>query len=80
MMWNEYGYGACMDTWGLGATLSILWWILIIVAVIVFVRWLQKSEYGHTHSEKAVDILKERYAKGEIDKREFEEKKKDLTS
>lgn len=80
MMWNEYGYGACAGSWGLGIILSILWWALVVVAIITVVRWLRKSELGHASSASALDILKERYAKGEIDKREFEEKKKDITS
>lgn len=37
------------------------------------------SERGYTRPESAMEILKKRYAKGEIDTAEFEQKKKDLT-
>jgi len=37
------------------------------------------SERGYTRPESAMEILKKRYAKGEIDTAEFEQKKRDLT-
>ncbi|MGE3341651.1 MAG: SHOCT domain-containing protein [Candidatus Altimarinota bacterium] len=65
MFWN--GMGGWM----------FLWWIfvvLIVVGVATFV--FRQGRSGENKS--ALDILKERYAKGEITKQEFEEKKLDI--
>lgn len=80
MMGNYYG---SMFGWGLGGGLMmILFWAGIIFFIVWFVREVgDKKDQSETHGSKsALDILKERYTKGEIDKKEFEEKKKDLVN
>ncbi len=66
----SYGFGYSPFGW----LLEIGWWILVAVGVVFLVRWLMHRRHGHG----SLDILKERYAKGEIEKAEFESKKKDL--
>jgi len=58
----------------------ILFWVVIIVAVVILVKWLAggSSRIDLPREKTALDILKERYARGEIGKEEFEQKKREL--
>ena len=58
---------------------SLLFWILVILGAIVLVKWLlEKEKRTSGGGEDPLEILKRRYAKGEIDREEFEQKKRDL--
>ncbi len=73
----NWGYGM---GWG-GMIIMAVFWISVIAGIIFLIRWVVLST-DRRHETKAEDsaleILRKRYAKGEINKEEFEEKKKDL--
>ena len=71
-MWGMWG------VWGLGMMLVMLtFWVLVIVGLIVLVRWLV-TQGRESRTDTALEILRQRYARGEINKEEFDAKKRDL--
>ncbi len=64
---------------GYGGGFMWIFWILLIAAGIWFVFFAIRDRNGVKRQKKsALEILQERYARGEIDRDEFEQKKKDL--
>lgn len=82
-MMGGYGMtGGFGGGFGFGGIFMILWWVLIIAGIVVLVKWLATSfgTGGRSGGEsKALDLLKERYARGEIDEQEFQKRKRDLS-
>ena len=83
-MWG-YGYHH-MWGWGFHPFGSVLFTILCVILIVWAIRMVRFGHYGHGRyryagygygrGTSALDILEERFAKGEIDKNEFEEKRK----
>ncbi|HOO89224.1 MAG TPA: SHOCT domain-containing protein [Syntrophales bacterium] len=68
-----YGWGHMMGS-GFG---GIVMWILLLIAVVLIVYALMRTLKGGAE-ETPLDVLKKRYAKGEISKEQFDGMKKDL--
>ena len=84
---HPYGWHGGGD-WGhmiFGPLMMLVFVAVIIVVVVLAVRWLGGAGHGavappHPHPEKTpLDILEERFARGEIDKDEFEERRRILS-
>ena len=73
------GYG----TGWFGGIFMIVFWILVLVGLAFFIKWLIQStnsgRAGGAGGNRALEILKKRYARGEIDQVEFERMKMDLS-
>lgn len=81
MMFNGYGYGWGGMGWGLFGML--LFWGLLAVGIgllIRFVAGIADRRPPKRAGKSAQDILAERYARGEIGREEFEQKRRDLAS
>jgi len=65
-------YGMIGGGWGI-----FIWGIIILGGIVLLVRYILPWT-GSRSSEDSLEILKKRYAKGEIEMEEFEAKRKDL--
>lgn len=61
-----------------GPIAMILCWALVATAIVFLIRYLARQSRSSANDSLALAILKERYAKGEIGKEEFDQKRKDL--
>lgn len=86
-----YGYGpgwGMMGDWGYGygvyGWIHMIIWLVILIAIIAGVVWLVRSMAGSAGQHlpprrvSGLDVLEERYARGEINRDEYLEKKRDI--
>lgn len=84
--WNyDLGYGINPGFSILGFVFQVLFWGLVILLIVKLFKSSHSSHCCHNNGEieeviedRSLGIVKERYAKGEINKKEFEQLKKDL--
>ena len=77
----QWGTHPMMFMWGAGGLVMMLmmlvFWGLVIAAIVIGLRWLL-GQGPPVRRDEAFEILRQRYARGEIDKQEFETRRRDL--
>lgn len=84
--YGGYGPGWMMGGWGGYGSFGMIIWIVILVAVVALVVWLVRSVAAPTahhlppweRRSPGLDVLEERYARGEIKRDEYLEKRRDI--
>ena len=64
--------------WIFHLVFSILFPVIFVIFLVLLIKKIMKSEKREPHEDTATEILKKRYARGEISKEEFEQIKRDL--
>ncbi len=75
-MWpgiNHWGWGM-----GIGWLFMLLFWLLAVVGIVALIKWFVAS--SNAGGSRALNTLKERYAKGDITREQFEQMKRDIES
>jgi putative membrane protein len=65
---------------GFGGIFMILFWALIALGIVALVKWLFSASSAGGSGKSALEILKERYAKGEINREQYEQMRRDLSA
>ncbi len=76
-MMNGFGYMDGWGGWAFGGGMMIFWFALFVGLIVLLVKWLGGNRPDPDRPD-ALEILEQRYARGEIDTAEFEERKKQL--
>jgi len=72
MMWNDGHFFH-------GGGFMWIFWVLLIIAIVFIFQNITKGK-SSSGSESSLEILKKRYARGEIDEDEFERRRNELES
>ena len=76
--WGMHPMSWMWGAWGLGMmAMMFVFWGLVITGVVLGIKWLARTA-GSAPGDRALEILRERYARGEINKEEFDSKQRDL--
>ena len=76
------GWIGTFGAWpGFGWLFMLLFWALLILGIFALIKWLagEAGSRGSPAQKGALQILEERYARGEIEREAFEQKKRDLS-
>lgn len=79
-----YGYGPGWGMMGGYGGFGMVIWLIVLIAIVALVVWLVRSSgpsgthYLPPRRSAGLDVLEERYARGEISRDEYLQKKKDI--
>lgn len=76
--WDGWGMHPMWGAWGISMMVIMLaFWALVVAAIVLGIRWLV-TDRRPPSSDRPLAILRERYARGEINKEDFEARRRDL--